>query len=68
VKFLTQFWSLNNGFTVVGNKMEGDNIKMEIYAKGLSLILRHSISDRDKYFTVISLQIRFMTKTCDKEM
>jgi hypothetical protein len=48
--------------------VEGDEIKIEIYAKGLSLILGQLASDKDKNFTVISLHSRLMATPFDKEM
>jgi hypothetical protein len=69
VEFLTKFWSLKDWFTEMNNRGKDESkTKLEIYVKKLIEELSISISDRDREFTGIPLQIRLLAEVFDKEV
>ena len=69
IEFLTKFWSSNTWFSEMKNKgKEESKKKLEVYAKELIKNLGNSISDKDKEFTGIPLQIRMLAEAFDREV
>jgi hypothetical protein len=69
IEFLTKFWSLKDWFTETNNKeQEGSKEKFGIFAEKLIKELAKSISDKEREFTGIPLQIRMLAEAFDKKV